>query len=102
MVCPFGPCLGDFKDTVHARWFWVDLLMGLFIFLLSIGGTPESQRELLETLSADTSDPSLSNEKRKGRTPPIANQFALGYTYQDVLDTDQEGNADFQLLTLYV
>ncbi|KKK23450.1 dynein light intermediate chain [Aspergillus rambellii] len=58
--------------------------------LLILGGTPESQREFLEAFSADTSDPSLSNEKRKGKLPPIANQFALGYTYQDVLDADQE------------
>jgi dynein light intermediate chain 1 len=60
----------------------------------TIGGTPESQREFLESFSADTSDGSgLVNEKRKatGKTPPIANQFALGYTYRDVLDADQEG-----------
>ena len=59
-----------------------------------IGGTPESQREFLDTLSADTSDPNVpgtTNERRRGKTPPIANQFALGYTYQDVLDADQEG-----------
>lgn len=56
------------------------------------GGTPESQREFLESFSADTSnDPNLVNGKRKGKTPPIANQFALGYTYRDVLDADQEG-----------
>lgn len=58
----------------------------------STGGTPESQREFLETFSADTSEPGLANDKRKGRIPPIANQFALGYTYQDVLDADQEGD----------
>ncbi|CAI7589744.1 unnamed protein product [Penicillium pancosmium] len=59
--------------------------------LLILGGTPESQREFLETFSADTSaDPSLVNDKRKGKTPPIANQFALGYTYRDVLDADRE------------
>ncbi|KAJ5689478.1 hypothetical protein N7462_003870 [Penicillium macrosclerotiorum] len=59
--------------------------------LLILGGTPESQREFLETFSADTSaDPGLVNEKRKGKAPPIANQFALGYTYRDVLDADQE------------
>lgn len=56
---------------------------------------PESQREFLDTLSADTSDPGLSNQQRKGKTPPIANQFALGYTYQDVLDADQEGRDSF-------
>ncbi|PWY80191.1 dynein light intermediate chain [Aspergillus eucalypticola CBS 122712] len=58
--------------------------------LLILGGTPESQREFLDTLAADSSDPSLSNDKRKGRVPPVANQFALGYTYQDVLDADHE------------
>ncbi|KAF7718813.1 Dynein light intermediate chain [Penicillium ucsense] len=59
--------------------------------LLVLGGTPESQREFLETFSADTSaEPGLVNDKRKRRTPPIANQFALGYTYRDVLDADQE------------
>ncbi|EEP78838.1 conserved hypothetical protein [Uncinocarpus reesii 1704] len=58
--------------------------------LLVLGGTPESQREFLDTLSSDPSDPRLPSEKRKGKAPPIANQFALGYTYQDVLDADQE------------
>ncbi|KAL1998771.1 hypothetical protein VTN02DRAFT_5595 [Thermoascus thermophilus] len=58
--------------------------------LLILGGTPESQREFLETLAADPADPRLGNQRTKGRVPPIANQFALGYTYQDVLDADQE------------
>ncbi|KAJ5908137.1 hypothetical protein N7495_000819 [Penicillium taxi] len=56
-----------------------------------LGGTPESQRDFLESFSADTSaNPSLVNDKRKGKTPPIANQHALGYTYRDVLDADHE------------
>lgn len=36
---------------------------------------------------------STDNNRRpadRSRKPPIANQFALGYTYQDVLDTDHE------------
>lgn len=62
--------------------------------MLIIGGTPESQREFLETFSAETSaGAGLINDKRQRRTPPIANQFALGYTYRDVLDADHEGNA---------
>jgi len=61
------------------------------ISVLISGGTPESQREFLETLAADPSDPRLGSQRNKGRVPPIANQFALGYTYQDVLDADQEG-----------
>jgi hypothetical protein len=56
-----------------------------------IGGTPESQREFLDTLSSDASNPQLPNEKRRGKVAPVANEFALGYTYQDVLDADQEG-----------
>ncbi|KAH8701821.1 dynein family protein [Talaromyces proteolyticus] len=58
--------------------------------IVILGGTPESQREFLETLSSDASDPQLPNERRRGKAVPIANEFALGYTYQDVLDADQE------------
>jgi dynein light intermediate chain 1 len=82
-------------------------LCGRILLTWTIGGTPESQREFLDTFSADTSaDPSLVNEKRKGKTPPIANHFALGYTYRDVLDADQEGKANitsysFAKLTLH-
>jgi hypothetical protein len=31
-------------------------------------------------------------ERHFAKQPPIANNFALGYTYQDVLDADHEGN----------
>ncbi|KAI5301555.1 hypothetical protein KEM56_001606 [Ascosphaera pollenicola] len=55
--------------------------------LLVLGGNPDSQREFLETLSPDSSDPRV---QRKGKAPPFSNQFALGYTYQDVLDADHE------------
>ncbi|KAJ9657389.1 hypothetical protein H2201_008183 [Coniosporium apollinis] len=56
--------------------------------VLVLGGTPETQKDFLDSIRTDP-------EKRRrppdrGRKPPIANQFALGYTYQDVLDTDQE------------
>lgn len=56
--------------------------------VLVLGGTPETQKNFLESLSTDPS----SNRKPadRGRSPPIANQFALGYTYQDVLDSDHE------------
>ncbi|KAI5285241.1 hypothetical protein KEM54_000725, partial [Ascosphaera aggregata] len=57
--------------------------------LLVLGGNPDSQREFLETLSPDSSDPRI---QRKGKAPPFSNQFALGYTYQDVLDADHEGD----------
>lgn len=63
--------------------------------LSSVGGTPDSQREFLDTLSSDPSDPRLPDERRKGKVAPIANEFALGYTYQDVLDADHEGSSLF-------
>jgi hypothetical protein len=56
--------------------------------LTSIGGTTESQREFLEGLSAEDSK---RNQDRQRKQPPIANNFALGYTYHDVLDADHEG-----------
>ncbi|KAL1974599.1 hypothetical protein VTN31DRAFT_4803 [Thermomyces dupontii] len=58
--------------------------------MIVLGGTPESQREFLETLSSDPSDPRLPTERKRKNVAPIANEFALGYTYQDVLDADQE------------
>jgi hypothetical protein len=66
-------------------------LIGMLMNVFSLGGTPDSQREFLETLSSDPSSENLPSERRKGNVPPITNQFALGYTYQDVLDADQEG-----------
>lgn len=56
--------------------------------LLVLGGTPETQKDFLESLSTDPS--SNRRPPDRGRKPPIANQFALGYTYQDVLDADHE------------
>jgi len=53
----------------------------------STGGTPETQREFLESVSTDNPH----RPPDRSRRPPIANQFALGYTYQDVLDSDHEG-----------
>ncbi|KAH8170148.1 dynein light intermediate chain (DLIC) domain-containing protein [Sarocladium implicatum] len=54
--------------------------------LLVLGGTPETQRDFLESLS---SAESKRNPERQ-KMPPIANNFALGYTYYDVLDADQD------------
>lgn len=54
--------------------------------LLVLGGTPESQRDFLESLSSPESRRNLDRSK----IPPVANNFALGYTYYDVLDADQD------------
>jgi dynein light intermediate chain 1 len=47
------------------------------------------QREFLDSVSTD----GVNNRRPldRAKKPPIANQFALGYTYQDVLDADHEG-----------
>ncbi len=55
--------------------------------LIVLGGTPVMQRDFLDTLASDT--PRRPQDKHK-KQPPIANEFALGYTYQDVLDADHE------------
>ncbi|CAI4211207.1 unnamed protein product [Parascedosporium putredinis] len=54
--------------------------------VLVFGGTPESQREFLDSLSNGDQRRLIDRQ----RVPPIANNFALGYTYYDVLDADQE------------
>ena len=53
------------------------------------GGSPETQKEFLETLASDSK--SKRSQDRYRKKPPTANDFALGYTYQDVLDADHEG-----------
>ncbi|KIW04582.1 uncharacterized protein PV09_04331 [Verruconis gallopava] len=55
--------------------------------LLLLGGSPQSQKDFLESLSTDTSS---NRRQQTRRPPPVANQYALGYTYQDVLDADHE------------
>ncbi|KAK8929308.1 Cytoplasmic dynein 1 light intermediate chain 1 [Metarhizium anisopliae] len=54
--------------------------------LLVLGGTPETQREFIESLSGTEARRNFDRQK----TPPVANNFALGYTYYDVLDADQD------------
>lgn len=56
--------------------------------LLVMGGTVESQREFIESLS---NNELRRNYDRQNKIPPVANQFALGYTYYDLLDADHEG-----------
>lgn len=73
------------------------LVLGMFLYTLGrrfadakLGGTPESQREFLEALSLE--DGKKGQDRHASKQAPIANNFALGYTYQDVLDADHEGN----------
>lgn len=54
-----------------------------------IGGSPDTQKEFLDTLGSENIPKRTQDRYRK--KPPIANEFALGYTYQDVLDADHEG-----------
>jgi hypothetical protein len=57
------------------------------------GGSTESQREFLEAMSTD--DSRRTQDRQGSKHPPIANNFALGYTYHDVLDADHEGTHKF-------
>lgn len=78
------------------------ILLGMFIGFEFVhvaltkytGGTPESQKEFLESLSPEPA----TSRKYNSKKPPVANQYALGYTYQDVMDADQAGrNAPFKV-----
>jgi dynein light intermediate chain 1 len=67
--------------------------------IILLGGTVDSQREFFESLSNNELRRSL--DRNASRTPPVANSFALGYTYYDVLDADQEDTlARISLYTL--
>ena len=56
--------------------------------ILVLGGSPETQKEFLETLASDAPKRPQDRHRKK---PVVANEFALGYTYQDVFDADHEG-----------
>lgn len=55
--------------------------------MIVLGGSPDTQKEFLEVLASDVSKRPQDRHKKK---PVVANEFALGYTYQDVLDADHE------------
>lgn len=59
--------------------------------MLTIGGSSDAQKEFLEALSSDNSVKRVQ-DRHGSRQPPLANNFALGYTYFDVLDADHEGS----------
>ncbi|KAL2173585.1 dynein light intermediate chain-domain-containing protein [Thermothelomyces heterothallicus CBS 202.75] len=66
--------------------------------LIVLGGSVDSQREFFETLS---SNDRRAHDRNASRVAPVANSFALGYTYYDVLDADQEDTlARISLYTL--
>lgn len=58
--------------------------------LIVLGGTPEQQREFLETVNPEIEQPRYQKDRQKKRKAPISNLYALGYTYQDILDADRE------------
>ena len=58
--------------------------------MILLGGTPDQQREFLQTLNPEQLRPRFGNDRRRQTKVPISNKYGLGYTYQDVLDADQE------------
>lgn len=66
-------------------------MTGLLTACIRTGGTPDTEKEFLASL---LSNPRRQMDRYTKRTPPVANQFALGYTYQDVLDAEHEGMLD--------
>ncbi|KIX98205.1 uncharacterized protein Z520_06285 [Fonsecaea multimorphosa CBS 102226] len=61
--------------------------------LILLGGTPDQQRGFLEQLNPPNHQRARyanNDRRRQPRVAPISNRYALGYTYHDVLDADQE------------
>ncbi len=87
------------KDGDKANTIWVPMLnsasKGKDLSekqLIVLGGTPDQQREFLEQLNPPNVRPRYANNdrRRQPRTAPLSNRYALGYTYHNVLDADQE------------
>lgn len=59
--------------------------------LIILGGSPEQQRDFLEQLNPPQDTTRLRyNQVRRTRTAPVSNKYAMGFTYHDILDADQE------------
>ncbi|KAI5795890.1 dynein light intermediate chain-domain-containing protein [Pyronema domesticum] len=87
-----GSAMSDASSTAteKAENSWLDMLSKVTLSrrlphksILVLGGTSEGQKEFVESLGA-------GGHKKGSKAAPIANAFALGYTYQDVLDADHE------------
>lgn len=77
------------KNILVLGWKYKQLPPPIAFTKITVGGTSDSQREFLEALSVE--DTRKGQDRQSARQPPIANNYALGYTYRDVLDADQEG-----------
>lgn len=76
--------------TEKAENMWLSMLSSVTLSrrlpqksILVLGGTSEDQKEFVESLGA-------GGYKKGTKAASVANAFALGYTYQDVLDADHE------------
>lgn len=97
---------GKNGDKTEKKDLWSSMLDGVASAkrlpeknIILLGGTVDSQREFFESLS--NSELRRTLDRNASRIPPVANSFALGYTYYDVLDADQEDTlARISLYTL--
>jgi len=61
------------------------------------GGSIEAQSQFIDSITPKPLPQNVRRpyERQQRKKPNVANRFALGYTYQDVLDVDQEGLSVF-------
>jgi len=59
--------------------------------LIVLGGSQETQKNFIDSLAQEQTTRLKQQDRARNRKAPIANQFALGYTYQNVYDVDQDG-----------
>ena len=58
--------------------------------LIVLGGTSDQQNEFLQSIKREPVQSRYQYRHQKPREVPVSNRYALGYTYQDVLDEDGE------------
>lgn len=77
-------------ETEKAENMWLSMLSSVTLSrrlpqksVLILGGSVTGQKEFVESLG-------MGCYKKGAKGAPVANAFALGYTYQDILDADHE------------
>lgn len=59
--------------------------------LIVLGGTSDSQKQFLDSIQHAPFNRTKPPDRSRSKKTTVANTFALGYTYQDVYDSDHEG-----------
>ena len=77
------------REACNTTWYEAPTQCSTHRRVLTVSGSsPSTQRDFLEVLANENRKPQQKGQRSRA---PVSNEFALGYTYLDVLDADHEG-----------